>query len=70
MVPSIGARTPPAIADDKLKKRDKILLMVGKLNDRDTQAIAARELRDNIQVGDCALFVSCSRTCGGPYGGN
>lgn len=43
-------RNPTAMAEDKFKKKERILILAGKLNDKDTQMTAAKELRETVKV--------------------
>lgn len=41
---------PGNAAEDRFKRKDRLLFMVGRLNDKDMQITAARELREAAQV--------------------
>lgn len=41
---------PGAVPEDRFKKKERLLFMVGRLNDKDMQITAARELREAAQV--------------------
>jgi hypothetical protein len=47
---SSAHRPSVLITEDRFKIRERILIVAGKLNDKDTKVTAAKELREAVQV--------------------
>eukprot|EP00884_Botryococcus_braunii_P001746 jgi/Botrbrau1/11572/Bobra.60_1s0023.2 len=57
-----ATRPPTAMSEDKFKKRERILVLAGKLNDKDTQVTASKELREALKSLDQENLVTLLST--------